>query len=105
MTLWAKIGAGVIAALAVVGVGIYVAMPPECGSGQCGELAPKGACCSGDHSDGCPGDGVAEPTKDEGGCCAACSSKVDADAMAACGGGLTVQPSAKAKAKPSCCGE
>lgn len=105
MTLWAKIGAGVIAALAVVGVGIYVAMPSECGSGKCGELSPKAACCSGDHSDGCPGDGVAEPTADEGGCCAACcSSKVDADALAACGGGLTVQPSAKAK-KATCCSE
>jgi hypothetical protein len=101
--MWAKIGAGVIAALAVVSVGIYVAMPHECGSaGQCGGVAPKGSCCSGDHSD------VVAPSEEGsccqgGGCCSA-GPAVDADALAACGGGLTVQPSAKAK-KATCCGE
>lgn len=101
MALWAKLGASVIAALAVVSIGIYVALPPD--GGCCGELAPKGSCCSGDHSDGCPEPSAAETT--ETGCCAACASKVDADALAACGGGMTVQPSAKSKAKPACCGE
>lgn len=101
MTLWAKLGAGVIAALAVVGIGIYVAMPPDCG--RCGEAPPPaGSCCSGDHSDDiAPSDtGCCQ-----GGTCCSAGPAVDTDALAACGGGLTVQPSAKVKSKPSCCGE
>ncbi len=100
--MWVKIVAGVVAALAVVGVGVYVAMPSD---GGCGSKCPTAAI-----QEECCGHGVcpAEPvdSSDTPSCCPACTAKaVDTDAFAACGGGLTSVPVTKAKAKISCCSE
>ncbi|MCU0703082.1 MAG: hypothetical protein MUF18_03730 [Fimbriiglobus sp.] len=111
MTLWAKILAGALAALAVVGVGVYVAMPASggCPGTQCAATAeplPSEGCCSAKLSMGvsaatdacqgteCPGDV---------GCCKG-GSKISTDALAACGSGLTAAIESKTKI-PHCCAE
>ena len=101
--MWVKIVAGVVAALAVVGIGVYVAMPSEGGCGsKCHAPAPQGQCCPAvELSPSEPAD-----TSDNTGCCAKCTAQaVNTDAIAACGGGLTSVTSNKAKTKIACCSE
>jgi hypothetical protein len=101
--MWLKIVAGLAAALAVVTVGVFVALPPTPSEGGCGGTchtpAPKSECCS--VSDACPGE-VAVST--DAPCCSIRTTKpVDATALAACAGGMAVQPAPTAKFH--CCDE
>jgi hypothetical protein len=100
--MWMKIVAGVAAALAVVTVGVYVAMPAS--TGTCGQK------CNGSLSP------LVEETSTElttdVGCCGACCSKkatVDVDALAACAGGLSAvsvpSTASAATTKIHCCAE
>lgn len=110
--MWVKILAGVVAALAVVGVGVYVALPPgDCCHGKSDET-PKHSCCSA-SSETCTIDGdrsgpiaVSDVCPSAAGCCSA-GVAPNADALAACTGGMGVSTSAKSSAKPkfTCCGE
>ncbi len=97
-----KIVAGAVAALAVIGIGVYVAMPSDSGCGsKCPVAAIQEECCG--HGV-CPSEPV--DSSDSVGCCAACTAKpVDTDAFAACGGGLSSVPATKSKAKIACCSE
>ena len=100
--MWVKIVAGVVAALAVVGIGVYVAMPSDGGCGsKCPVAAIQEECCG--HGV-CPSEPVDCSTGLSG--CNAASAKVDTDAFAACGGGLTSVPVAKSSAKGiACCAD
>jgi hypothetical protein len=93
--MWAKILAGVLAAGAVVGIGVYAALPP--GGGECDR------CGSNQNPPDCP----------TGGCCplmasAPAAPPMDTTALAACTGGLaTAEGSSKASSCTggSCCGD
>lgn len=96
--MWMKIVAGVAAALAVVTVGVYVAMPAS--TGTCGQK------CNGTSAPQME-DASTECMADVG-CCARCSAgkPVDADAMIACAGGLSaVSVPSNGSTKISCCAE
>lgn len=96
--MWAKVLACVLAAAAVVGIGVYAALPP--GTGTCDKCGTKQV-----STDCCP----------DGGCCplgACCAqpqaTSVNTDALAACTGGMTVTAEpAKANSCPvgACCGD
>jgi hypothetical protein len=88
--MWAKILAGVVAAVAVVGLGVYVALPSGADGGSCGKCS-RPAETSADLSGLCP--------TNAGGCCATAEQ---VDALAACGGGLTA---AAVENKFTCCSE
>lgn len=91
--MWAKILAGVLAAGAVVGIGIYAALPP--GSGECGKcgtqsgvtLSPTGGCCPLMGCDTAP--------------------PVDSTALAACTGAVVITEETKASTCPvgACCAD
>lgn len=103
----AKILIGVVAAVAVTGVGIYYALPdygaatcPGTLVSQCGTLpVSEGAgCCSVQ----CPTEATCSEVPP---CCAA---KAETDSLAACVGGMALtsaKPSAVSKAAPHCCDE
>lgn len=111
--MWVKILAGVVAALAVVGVGVYVALPPgDCCSGKSDET-PKHSCCSvssatcsNEVAESCSHAAVSDACPSAGGCCAT-STVPNTDALAACTGGMGVSTSTKSSAKPkfTCCSE
>lgn len=93
--MWAKILVGALAAVAVAGVGIYVALPPS--SGGCGS-------CGGSKAVNSLADNNAP------GCCpvsAGCDvPTVNTDALAACTGGYAIKAETdRAMTAPSCCGE
>lgn len=103
--MWVKILAGLTAALAVVGVGIYVALPAgDCCHGKSNESATNSCCLSQPNlvavetSSGC--------CVDEAVCCSA-SKAPNTDALAACTGGMAVSPAPQTttKLKFACCGE
>lgn len=105
--MWAKILAGTVAALLVVGFGVYVALPPGVTSakGSCGK------CCEAPapHTDCDDAIGVCfgEPLGASKTCCVV--APVDADALAACAGGMVVNPApleaSRTNAKFKCCSE
>jgi hypothetical protein len=90
--MWAKILACVLAAGAVVGIGVYAALPPgaecnKCGTNQVPPDCPSGGCCP-----LAGGDAVAP---------------VDNAALAACTGGLVITEETKASSCPvgACCAD
>jgi hypothetical protein len=103
--MWAKILAGSVAALLVVGFGVWVALPPGVTSanGPCNKCcdAPQVEC---DDAVSVCYDGPLCPSVT---CCAA--KPVDADALAACAGGMAVSPApveaSRTNAKFKCCAE
>ena len=108
--MWLKIVAGLAAALAVVTVGVFVAMPPtEGGCGKCRAPALKSdgdSTAEASGSMGCPtGPPLpAETTTSVAPCCNNCVTKpMDTNALAACTGGMAVSPAATAKFH--CCDE
>lgn len=109
--MWLKIVAGLAAALAVVTVGVFVAMPPtEGGCGKCRAPALEsdgGSTSEVSGSMGCPtGPPLpVESTTSVAPCCNNCVTKtVDSNALAACAGGMAVKPAPTA-AKFHCCDE
>ena len=109
----AKILVGVVAAIAVTGVGVYYAMPD---SHCCGARNTAATGTPADTATECPGDGetpsccaakMAVPTVSEGeGCCAA-KAKTSADSLGACVGGMALTNAPVAVKKPAlhCCDE
>lgn len=91
--MWAKILAGVLAAGAVVGIGVYAALPP--GAGECTKCGTTPAVAD------CP----------TGGCCPlmGCDAPpaVDSAALAACTGGMVITEETKASSCPvgACCSD
>ena len=108
----AKILVGVVAAIAVTGVGVYYAMPDYAQPGCCGKSAGNLATPVSDITE-CPVDGEvssccaakAVPVVSEGASCCAAKAKTSIDSLGACVGGMAltnVAPTAKAK---HCCEE
>ena len=88
--MWAKILAGVLAAGAVVGIGVYAALPPGTECGKCNvepTHCPTGGCC--------PLMGCDTPPA------------VDNTALAACTGGMVITEETKAISCPvgACCAD
>jgi len=103
--MWVKILAGVAAALAVAGLGIYVALPAgHCCHGKSAETL-KNSCCLA-QTDICPDDTSSACPAEAGGCCSLRAAP-STDALAACTGGMAVSPApqSSSKLKFACCGE
>jgi len=108
----AKILVGVVAAIAVTGVGVYYAMPDYTQPGCCGKSAGNLATPVSDLAE-CPVDGEmssccaakAVPAVSEGASCCAAKATTSTDSLGACAGGMAltnVSPVAKTK---HCCEE
>lgn len=98
----AKILVGVLAAIAVTGVGVYFALPDHCQSGcsskqNAQDTLPvsEGSSCCAAHVETCPG----ETTE-----VSACIAPSNSDGLAACVGGMALS-SAPAKTCVKCCDE
>ncbi len=92
--MFVKIIAGVLAAVAVTGVGVYVAMPDT----------PCGSCCPLNRTDSAPL-GTAE---DAPGCCSMTTCVVPPasnESLAACTGGMSFVSTTKAKPAHACCSD
>jgi hypothetical protein len=118
----AKILVGVIAAVAVTGVGVYYALPdysqPTCPGHACpleGAAVSEGTgCCAAAcptetvaEQPGCCAAKVATTVSETPSCCAA-KGKSNADSLGACVGGMaltTTGPTAATKAAAHCCDE
>ena len=90
--MWAKILAGVVAAAAVVGLGVYAALPPS--TGGCGQQTA------------CPVEPSGCPVASSGCCSLTCEKAADPDALAACTGGMAISAeTTKACPVGACCAE
>ena len=95
--MWAKVLAGVMAAVSVAGVGVYVALPNDCCNGTCPLTGrPTTAPIAAGFGDGQPVN--VTPASEQ---------QVPSDALAACTGGLTIsaEPAKKSKTGCSCCAD
>ena len=107
----AKILVGVVAAIAVTGVGVYYAMPDYAQPGCCGKSAGNLATPVSDITE-CPVDGEtpsccaakAMPVSEGASCCAA-KAKTSADSLGACVGGMALTNAAPTAKKAHCCEE
>ena len=108
----AKILVGVVAAIAVTGVGVYYAMPDYSQPGCCGKSAGNLATPVSDITE-CPVDGEtssccaakAVPTASEGAGCCVAKAKTSADNLGACVGGMALTTAAPTAKKAHCCEE
>ncbi len=110
----AKILVGVVAAIAVTGVGVYYAMPDYSQPGCCGKSAGNLATPVSDIT-ACPGDGEisaccaakAVPAVSEGASCCGAKATTSTDSLGACVGGMALTNAPVAVKKPvlHCCDE
>ena len=106
----AKILVGVVAAIAVTGVGVYYAMPDSHCCGARDTAANVTPC---DSVAACPSDGETSsccaaktvPTASEGSGCCAGKAKTDADSLGACVGGMALTSTSPVAKTKHCCDE
>lgn len=103
----AKILAGVLAAVAVTGVGVYFALPDYSQPGCCGKknvqdtlpVSEGSSCCAAHTETACKADA-------ESAACCAVKTSAGADGLSACVGGMaSAAPAAGQKKCVTCCDE